>query len=260
MRKEVDHLFYEITANPPHEGHQTALQTAWQELQPDDVVLVIPWTHVWKPSHELAPYELRRRMAEKQFGRVARIINSAGSNFSIYDLPNNLRKGVETFEIVDQFASQYPGQIGYLIGADNLARLHLRKNWENILEKAKIVVVPRDDMNYEGVLAATNSDVLDYIKASRILLIEPKSQISNYALEASSTAVKQKLNEESITELRNIVVERLSREEREISQEEVIDLIYSYIRFAEIATQLPEIDSEVFAMMIAWRVFSLLGI
>lgn len=260
MKKEVDHLFYEITANPPHEGHQTALEIAWQALRPSDTILVIPWTHVWKPSNELAPFELRRMMAQKQFSRVAKIIDANGGSFSIYDLPTHLRKGVETYEIVEQFASEFSGQIGYLIGADNLTRFHLRKRWEHILEKAKVVVVPRDNIDYEGTLEATHSDVLDYVNASRILLVRPKTQIPSYALEASSSAVKQKLNEETIIELRDIIVERINKENRKLNREEIIELVYSYIRFAEITTQLPEIDSEVFAMMITWRIFSLLGL
>ena len=86
---------------------------------------------------------------------------------------NEKIKSINTFDLLERIKKkQKKTKLFFLIGADNLTKLHRWSNWKQIPKLAKIVVFPRKNYldkknNYIALKSLRKNDLI-YIKSKKI--------------------------------------------------------------------------------------------
>lgn len=120
--------------NPPHEGHRHASVLAWKRLALDEVWWLISPVNPLKASTDFAPYEERcaaaKKVAQHPRIRISTFERDAGLIYTRDTLRALIR-------------AQRDVRFVWLMGADNLASIHLWKRWPEIFELLPIAVIDR---------------------------------------------------------------------------------------------------------------------
>ena len=124
--------------NPAHGGHRAISLAAMQALGLDEVWWLVSPGNPLKPRAGMAPLAARVRSARRQARhapiRVTAIERELGTRYTI-DTLRALRR-------------RYPKRrFVWLMGADNLAQMHLWKDWRNIAREMPIAVIARPGYN-----------------------------------------------------------------------------------------------------------------
>lgn len=124
--------------NPAHGGHRAISLAAMQALGLDEVWWLVSPGNPLKPRAGMAPLATRVRSARRQARhapiRVTAIERELGTRYTI-DTLRALRR-------------RYPKRrFVWLMGADNLAQMHLWKDWRNIAREMPIAVIARPGYN-----------------------------------------------------------------------------------------------------------------
>tara|TARA_Y100000590_G_scaffold24109_1_gene27474 strand:+ start:2841 stop:3359 length:519 start_codon:yes stop_codon:yes gene_type:complete len=151
------------TFDPPHQGHLYISKTALRKLKLSKLI----WTVTKKNPLKKKPYlslKLRINLAKKM------TINEKKIQIKYYD---NKVKSVNTFKLLNYIKKRNKNaKIFFLIGADNLVKLHKWKNWKKIPSLAKIVVFPRTNFSIKSSKAIARKKLkekdLIYIKSKLI--------------------------------------------------------------------------------------------
>ena len=151
------------TFDPPHQGHLYISKTALRKLKLSKLI----WTVTKKNPLKKKPYlslKLRINLAKKI------TINEKKIQIKYYD---NKVKSVNTFKLLNYIKKRNKNaKIFFLIGADNLVKLHKWKNWKKIPSLAKIVVFPRTNFSIKSSKAIARKKLkekdLIYIKSKLI--------------------------------------------------------------------------------------------
>ena len=151
------------TFDPPHQGHLYISKTALRKLKLSKLI----WTVTKKNPLKKKPYlslKLRINLAKKM------TINEKKIKIKYYD---NKVKSVNTFKLLNYIKKRNKNsKIFFLIGADNLVKLHKWKNWKKIPSLAKIVVFPRTNFSIKSSKAIARKKLkekdLIYIKSKLI--------------------------------------------------------------------------------------------
>lgn len=125
--------------NPAHRGHRRITLFAIAALGLDEVWWLVSPGNPLKPSEDMAPLANRvrsaRTKAKRARIRVTAIERELGTRYTIDTLRALKRR--------------YPRRrFVWLMGADNLAQLHLWKDWRNIAREMPIAVIARP--GYDG--------------------------------------------------------------------------------------------------------------
>lgn len=124
--------------NPAHGGHRAISLAAMQALGLDEVWWLVSPGNPLKPRAGMAPLATRVRSARRQARhapiRVTAIERELGTRYTIDTLRALKRR--------------YPKRrFVWLMGADNLAQMHLWKDWRNIAREMPIAVIARPGYN-----------------------------------------------------------------------------------------------------------------
>ena len=120
--------------NPAHGGHRRITLLASRALGLDEVWWLVSPGNPMKPQAGMAPLAARLRSAQRQARRAAIV-------------PTAIEQQLGTRYTADSLAKltrRYPKRrFVWLMGADNLAQLHLWKDWRRIARTMPIAVIAR---------------------------------------------------------------------------------------------------------------------
>ena len=128
--------------NPAHGGHRAISLAAMQALGLNEVWWLVSPGNPLKPREGMAPLAARVRSARRQARRapirVTAIERELGTRYTIDTLRALKRR--------------YPNRrFVWLMGADNLAQMHLWKDWRNIAREMPIAVIARPGYNAKAL-------------------------------------------------------------------------------------------------------------
>ena len=128
--------------NPAHGGHRAISLAAMRALGLDEIWWLVSPGNPLKPREGMAPLAARVRSARRQARRapirVTAIERELGTRYTI-DTLRALRR-------------RYPKRrFVWLMGADNLAQMHLWKDWRNIAREMPIAVIARPGYNAKAL-------------------------------------------------------------------------------------------------------------
>jgi nicotinate-nucleotide adenylyltransferase len=154
--------------DPPHNGHAHMAQAATAELQPDKL-LWIPTAH--PPHREQAQASFQQRcemvslvIADEPRWELCTIENDRADKSYFIDTLNELNEQMG------------PAQFYVLIGQDQLENFTHWHQWQTIVEKSTLLVMPREGCHCKSL---PQHDV---------------HMLNAPALDACSTAIRQNLN------------------------------------------------------------------
>ncbi len=121
--------------DPPHKGHIAIVKKALEELDIDLLIIVPAYLNPFKKSFA-APPNLRLYWLKKIFLYEKRV--------QICDFEIRQNRPTYAIETVEYCKRRFaPKKIYYIIGCDNLATLHLWKNYQKLKKKVEFVVATR---------------------------------------------------------------------------------------------------------------------
>ena len=128
--------------NPAHGGHRAISLAAMRALGLDEIWWLVSPGNPLKPREGMAPLAARVRSARRQARRapirVTAIEHELGTRYTIDTLRALKRR--------------YPKRrFVWLMGADNLAQMHLWKDWRNIAREMPIAVIARPGYNAKAL-------------------------------------------------------------------------------------------------------------
>ena len=121
--------------DPPHKGHIAIVKKALQKLDIDLLIIVPAYLNPFKKSFA-APPNLRLHWLKKIFLYEKRV--------KICDFEIRQNRPTYAIETVEYCKRRFaPKKIYYIIGCDNLASLHLWKNYKKLKKEVTFVVATR---------------------------------------------------------------------------------------------------------------------
>src|SRR3990167_8296102 len=171
--------------DPPHIGHE-AIVKALKEFKEIDKVIIMPTFLNPFKSKFYAPSSLRMKWLKEIF--------SDYENVEISDYEVSQEKQVPTIATVKHLLKSYK-KIYLVIGADNLALLHMWNNYNELRELVTFIIAPRDNIEIPKEFLRLNVDekissteVIDKNKAENIEVFDlrDKNYFVDYAIIASS--------------------------------------------------------------------------
>jgi nicotinate-nucleotide adenylyltransferase len=178
--------------NPPHEAHREISLSALKRLGLDRVWWLVSPANPLKESSALPSLEARVEAARKM-SRHPRIDVTGFSGASAY-----------TVDLLTELKRRFPGvRFVWLMGADNLAQLHLWRDWEKIFALQPIAVFDRPGYRLKArasraaqrfapyrVDETDAGGLTDLVPPAWTLLTHPLSGLSSTALRAKGKVEK----------------------------------------------------------------------
>lgn len=129
--------------NPPHSGHIRISELALKILGLDQVWWLVSPHNPLKEQDVLAPFN-ERLLQSKQ-------ITEDHPHIRVSDLEQKIGT-VYTVETIQSLLQQYKNtRFVWIMGADNLAQLHLWKNWQDLFSKIVVAVFDRPTYSFQAL-------------------------------------------------------------------------------------------------------------
>ena len=158
--------------NPPHNGHLKVVNYLLENKIVDKII-ILPTPNYWNKTN-MVDIEKRVEML-KIFENPNIIVDGANNKYKY------------TYQILESLSKCYPEDKLYLIiGSDNLEKLHLWKNIDEIL-KYHIIVLKRGNLDISKYLK--HFDLTNFIVIDNFPFID-----------ISSTEIRENLNNENLDE------------------------------------------------------------
>ena len=151
------------TFDPPHLGHLYISKVALKKLKLDKLIWVITKKN---PLKKIPYLKIKTRI------KLSKEITNNEKKIFVKYFDDKI-KSVSTFDLLYYINKTHEGaKIFFLMGADNLTKLHKWKNWKKIQKLAKIVVFPRENNlvkknNYTRSKNLIKKDLI-YIKSQKV--------------------------------------------------------------------------------------------
>jgi nicotinate-nucleotide adenylyltransferase len=135
------------TFDPVHLGHLTIAESVLNELNLDKIYFIPAHKHALKSNEKITSPNIRLELLQisiKEF-----------SKFAVSDIElksNNVSFTIDTLNKIHEYEKLANAKLFYIIGYDNLAELHLWKDYQKILEMVQFVVVGRSGKYDEQVI------------------------------------------------------------------------------------------------------------
>ena len=151
------------TFDPPHIGHLHISTIALKKLRLNKLIWAVTKRNPLKKKPYLS-IKTRIKLSKKITNKKKKIFvicfDDKIKSISTFDLLNHIKK------------KEKKAKLYFLIGADNLVKLHKWSNWKKIPELAKIVVFPRENhlirKNKYIVLKRLKKKDLIYINSKKV--------------------------------------------------------------------------------------------
>ena len=151
--------------DPPHIGHETIVYKSLEILDIDQLIVVPTFLNPFKTKFYLNPQD--------RFNLIKELFNDTRIIIDDYEIIQH--KPTPTIYTIKYLKSKYKTKkIYFIIGADNLAKLHLWDNFEELNQLVSFVVVSRNGIKL-------NNDIIPFINIALDINI-------------SSTAIRENLD------------------------------------------------------------------
>ena len=161
--KKRDHIKIGVlggTFDPPHKGHLYISKIALKKLRLKKIIWIITKKNPLKNK----PYlKLKERI------KLSKNITSKNKKISIKYFDDKIGCS-NTFDLLNYIKKKNKkNKLFFLIGADNLKKLHKWKYWQKIPKLAKIAVFPRKNYSFDSIASKKlcKKDLI-YIRSKKI--------------------------------------------------------------------------------------------
>lgn len=178
--------------DPPHKGHRLVAERLLTDFGIDRVILMPCYEHPFNKN--LSPAFMRLNMLKN--------LENKSIQVSSFELKN--KRISYTIDTLLALQKQFKNDTLYwIIGSDQIINFRKWKNWQDILEKFKLIVVPRTKLREAK---KEIKDLLKEIKNKENLITVRRKDFS--PIYVSSTLIRKKVkNRESIKNLTSPSIE-----------------------------------------------------
>ncbi|ABF07668.1 nicotinate-nucleotide adenylyltransferase [Cupriavidus metallidurans] len=181
------------TFDPPHRGHVALAQLCIDHLDLDELVW-IPTGHSWQKGDHVTPAADRLAMTELAAGTL----DPGRAKVRVSRMEVEREGPSYTIDTVRQLRAEYGADtsMSWLMGADQLLRLHTWHGWEALFEQVHLCIATRPGFD----LAALDGPVLDAMQQrladTHLIQCTPSGHMwidQTLAVDLSSTGLRQRL-------------------------------------------------------------------
>jgi nicotinate-nucleotide adenylyltransferase len=141
--------------NPVHIGHLAIANYVVEFTPVDEVWFIVSPHNPFKSKDELAAFDHRLNMVRIAFDGLKLPV-------AVSDIERSLPQPSYTINTVEALSEMYPDKRwSLLIGADNLPKFHLWKDFMKIIDRHQLLVYPRTGMDDDGFYETYNAVKLD---------------------------------------------------------------------------------------------------
>lgn len=176
------------TFSPTHKGHMLIAEHAWKKLKLDKLIFLPAWQNPFKKKDVEVDVHHRLEMLKIALQSFFLHKNNAAlaTKWSISDFEINRQTISYTIDSVRYFCQKYPdAKIYWLIGADNVKKLHKWKAIKQISQLVKITIFKRG-----GDVSHINNKKYDTLSLDNPLLPFSSSLYKKGYLEVVDKAVQ----------------------------------------------------------------------
>lgn len=181
--------------NPPHEAHRLITHIALRRLQLDAVWWIVTPGNPLKSHSELAPLSERMRLCRDKAGGNPRI--------SVTSFESKLPSAYTAATLAFLKMRRRGVNFVWLMGADNLATMHMWQQWQSIADMMPMAVVDRPTWRLPSMASPAARLLRNYYVAEDQAVLLPGMRapawtfLSGPLSELSSTAIRANRNKGS---------------------------------------------------------------
>lgn len=161
--------------NPPQNSHFLLAQQVANEYERVKKVIMVPVN---------SKYDKPGLIGNEHRYNMLKMVCDKNDKFGVSRIEIDSSRPLYTIETLSAFQEKYPQyDIAFILGSDNLKTLHKWRNPDELLDRFKVYVTPRDEDNVEQIIQSS-----DFLKRHRESIIETKDCIIT---NLSSTHVRE---------------------------------------------------------------------
>ena len=146
--------------DPPHKGHLYISKIALKKLKLNKILWIVTKKN---------PFKKKYNLKKKKRIKLSKEITKNYKKIFVQYFDDKIRSS-NTFDLLNYIKKKNKkNKLFFLIGADNLKKLHKWKNWQKIPKLAKIAVFPRKNYSFDSIASKKlcKKDLI-YIRSKKI--------------------------------------------------------------------------------------------
>lgn len=176
--------------NPPHKMHKSIAKELIKKKYVD-LVIIVPTGIKYHYKNNLLENDIRYRLLKEMTEKEENILVSK------YEFQE---KEVFTYETMEYYQKQYPNdELYFICGSDNMKYLKEWKDWEKLLDKYKLLVIPRNTKKVEEIKKEF-APYLDHIVLANMEANDISSTIIRNALKENNNELLKKYLDKEVLE------------------------------------------------------------
>lgn len=176
--------------NPPHKMHKSIAKELIKKKYVD-LVIIVPTGIKYHYKNNLLENDIRYRLLKEMTAKEENILVSK------YEFQE---KEVFTYETMEYYQKQYPNdELYFICGSDNMKYLKEWKDWEKLLDKYKLLVIPRNTKKVEEIKKEF-APYLDHIVLANMEANDISSTIIRNALKENNNEILKKYLDKEVLE------------------------------------------------------------
>lgn len=163
--------------NPPLNSHFLMAQEVLNQYEEVEKIIFVPVNN---------KYQKAGLIENKHRYNMLKLVADKNKDFSVSDIDFYGERSLYTVEVLEKMQKKFPNkQICFLIGSDNLKKIHKWKGAKELVSKYKILVMVRNQDNIKEII--NNDELLSHYKEN---ICELNSEARN---DISSTLVRSQI-------------------------------------------------------------------
>lgn len=176
--------------NPPHKMHK-AIAKELINKKYVDLVIIVPTGIKYHYKNNLLGNDIRYRLLKEMTKNEDNIL------ISTYEFQE---KEVYTYETMEHYQKQYPDdELYFICGSDNMKYLKEWKEWEKLIEKYNLLVIPRNTKKVEEIKKEF-APYLEHIVIANMEANDISSTIIRNALKENNNELLKKYLDKEVLE------------------------------------------------------------
>ena len=176
--------------NPPHKMHKAIVKELINKKYVD-LVIIVPTGIKYHYKNNLLGNDIRYRLLKEMTKNEDNIL------ISTYEFQE---KEVYTYETMEHYQKQYPDdELYFICGSDNMKYLKEWKEWEKLIEKYNLLVIPRNTKKVEEIKKEF-APYLEHIVIANMEANDISSTIIRNALKENNNELLKKYLDKEVLE------------------------------------------------------------
>lgn len=141
---------------------------------------------------------------EKHRYNMLKIATQPYKELEVSDLEMNLDRNLDAIDVFKMIEDKYPNIIiYYIMGADNLSKMLLWKDFNNLVKNYKYIIIERDLLDCKQLIKS--NDILTKYRTNFDILE------NNYYSKISATEVRKKIQSRNLDNIDNYISENIMK-------------------------------------------------